>query len=114
MSKSAELKKQLNEAREYVVKLSTPQHFADRKPGYIHTLNVDTQIGFQASPSAQNYWKHKEFDAALAKVVRDQFSILAEAALAEMQSAYTEARISDKEGLLAALAEIEALEGDAA
>ncbi|MGF6208250.1 hypothetical protein [Pseudomonas frederiksbergensis] len=114
MSKSADLKKQLVEARGYIAKLTTAQHFDDRKPGYLHTLDISTQIGFQASPSAQNYWKHKEFDAALEVVIRAQFPALAAAAIELMDSKYTQARIADKDELLAALAEIQALEDDAA
>ena len=114
MSKSADLKKFYVDARSYIAKLAMPQHFSDRKPGYLHTLNIDTQIGFQAAPSDQNYWKHKEFDSALAQVIRDQFPALAAAAIDLMEKKYIQARIADKDALLAALAEIQAMEEDAA
>ncbi|MBX9404781.1 hypothetical protein K5E40_03710 [Pseudomonas baetica] len=110
MNKSAELSKQLVAARSYIAKLTTPQRFADRKPGYLHTLKVETQIGFQASPGDKNYWLDKEFDLALAQVIRNQFPELAAKAINLMDSTYTQARIADKENLLTALAEIEALE----
>lgn len=110
MNKSAELSKQLVAARGYIAKLTTPQHFDDRKPGYLHTLKVETQIGFQASPGDTNYWLDKEFDLALAQVIRNAFPALAAQAIDLMDSKYTQARIADKESLLTALAEIEALE----
>lgn len=109
---SAKLKKTYEAAVEYVNKIGKPEpHFCDdNSVGRLHVLKVQTEIGHQASPSATNYWKDADFDAALCRAVRLNFAMLANEALEMMRSDYEEKRISEKAELLAQLAEIEALE----
>lgn len=113
MSKSASLKRSLADARAYVGKVGRAQHhMLDGELGKVHSLSVKTEIHHQSSPGATNYWQDKDFDLALSKVIKHRFSELAASALALMQLEYKDARISEKESLLAQLAEIEALESE--
>jgi len=115
MSKAAKIKRDTEQAREYVAKVGRPQHhFGKDSVGDLRNLEIDTQIHHQESSGSTNYWKDAAFDVALAKVVRSRFAELAAAALDLMQSEYSVARISEKEALLAQLAEIESLEATAA
>lgn len=110
-NKSAQLKRNCSEAREYVAKIGKPEpHFRGGAVGRLHDLRVKTQICHQAAPSATNYWDDSNFDEALAEVVRRRFGELSREAIDLMESRYRESRITEKDALLAQLAEIEALE----
>ena len=111
MSKAANLKRAAEQAHEYVAKIGRPQHhFGGDCVGDLRSLAVKTEIHHQESSGSTNYWKDENFDSALARVVRGRFAELAAEALILMQSDYAQARIAEKESLLAQLAEIEALE----
>lgn len=110
-NKSAQMKRDCMEAREYVAKVGKPEpHFRDGSVGRLHALTVKTQVCHQAAPSATNYWDDTNFDEALAEVVRRRFEELSREAIDLMESRYRESRIAEKDALLAQLAEIEALE----
>lgn len=110
-NKSAQMKRDYMEAREYVAKVGKPEpHFRDGSVGRLHDLMVKTRVCHQAAPSATNYWDDTNFDAALAEVVRRRFGELSKEAIDLMESRYRESRIAEKDALLAQLAEIEALE----
>lgn len=107
---AAQMKKAHANAVDYIGKIGRAEpHFRDGG-GKISTLTVKTGICHQAAPSATNYWDDKDFDEALTAVIRAEFGALAAAALALMDHKYKAARIAEKANLLAALAEIEALE----
>lgn len=111
MAQAEVLKRALTDATNYVSKIGAPEpHFRPTTYGRLHSLTVKTQICHQASHAATNYWDDKNFDAALACVIGENFSALAASALALMASNYAKARVAEKESLLAQLAEIEALE----
>lgn len=111
MSNAEVWKRKLANATEYASKVGKREHF-DREPniGRLHECNVKTQICWQGSPGAQNYWNDAEFDKALGMVIRSRFRELAGEALALMQREYKAAFIAEKGELLAKLAAIEALE----
>jgi hypothetical protein len=113
-SNSKDLRDQLRIATEYVGKIGKPEHhFQPVTHGRLTKLVVTTEIGHQQSPSAQNYWNSAFFDAALAEVIRENFSDLSVQALELMAYKFKAARIAEKDHLLAQLAEIEALESAA-
>ncbi|NKF57515.1 hypothetical protein GO299_04706 [Ralstonia solanacearum] len=114
MSKSKELKQQLEAARTYTGKIGRAEpHFRNGSVGRLHLLSVSTKIAHQESTGAQNYWEDAKFDCALAAVVSKRFAELAAEALALMEDNYKQQFISEKSELLAKLAEIEALESAA-
>jgi len=98
------------DAKEYVQKVGRREHHVQPSFGSLHMVSIETQVCYQASPGATNYWQTPAFDDALARVVRARFSELAEQAIALLWGDYTKARIAEKDALLAQLAEIEALE----
>jgi hypothetical protein len=113
-SNSKDLRDQLRVATEYIEKIGKPErHFNPVSYGSLTKVVVTTEIGHQQSPSAQNYWNSAYFDAALAEVVRKNFSNLSAQALELMADKFKAARIAEKDHLLAQLAEIEALESAA-
>jgi hypothetical protein len=108
---SAKLKQAHDSSVEFVSKIGRREpHLTSF--GKIHRLDISTEITHQESPSARNYWKDADFDAALAEVVRRRFHNLASEALALMHTKYVQKRISEKGALLAQIAEIEALESE--
>ncbi len=110
---SKKLKQAHEAAVEYIAKIGRAEpHFRGDATagGRLHSVKVETQIYHQASPSAQNYWNDKDFDAALCRAVRANFAMLTNEALALMHADFVKKRISEKDALLAALNEIEALE----
>ena len=114
MEKVAKLKRAAEKAREYIAKIGRPQHhFGGDSVGDLRSVAVNTEIHHQESSGSTNYWKDADFDNALARVVRRRFAELAKEALDLMETEYAQARIAEKESLLAQLAEIEALEAAA-
>ena len=113
MSTTANLKRALHEAIDYVGMVGKNQPHLN-SVGKLHTLTIATEINFQHQPSTTNYWKNSAFDVALGMVVRKRFNELAGEALALMGADYKKAVLSEKDALLAKLAEIEALEKEAA
>ncbi len=107
--KADELKRQWKSACEYVSKYGQPEPHL-RSVGKLHRVDVETEICHQDSPSAQNYWKDLNFDAALDEVIKARFRELAKAALEVMEERYKAALVAEKDQLLARLAEIEAIE----
>lgn len=107
------LAQRLADARLYIDKIGKPEPHLSGSVGRLVGIGIQTEICHQERPSATNYWKDGHFDAALSLVVQKQFPQLAEAAIALMQLNYEQARIAEKESLLAQLAEIEALEAKA-
>lgn len=115
MSKAKELKKKIALAKEYVGKIGRPEHhFRPVTYGRLHSLSISTQIHHQESTGATNYWADKAFDTALAAVVSNRFPELAADAIALMERECNQALVAEKDELLARLAEIEALEKEAA
>ena len=105
-----ELKRDYDAAARYVSLLKTPQpHFSGSPVGVLHTVNVETQIGHQASPGAQNYWKNRHFDGALARVIARRFEELAAQALDDLRQRVNLSMADEEDELLARLAEIRAL-----
>ncbi|WP_419204353.1 hypothetical protein [Bordetella trematum] len=114
METAAQLKRAAADAHTYIGKIGRAQHhFGPDAAGSLHNLKVETQVHHQESPGATNYWNDRAFDAALARVIRQNFAPLAQAALDLMDADYKAARIAEKQSLLAQLAEIEALEAEA-
>lgn len=111
--KTAQANTALQKATQYVAKIGRVEaHFTPYTYGKLQSLEIGTQICHQESHSAQNYWKCHEFDGALEEVVREQFADLAKLAILKLQKAYSAARLAEKDGLLAQLAEIERIEND--
>jgi hypothetical protein len=109
--KPPQLKYAAAQAAAYVNKVGRAErHFSPTTYGKISILTVKTQICHQESSGATNYWDDKEFDIALAAVIKSEFALLSEKALTLMSKQYASARIAEKSSLLAQLAEIEALE----
>lgn len=109
-----ELKRDYDAAARYVSLLKTPHpHFDGGPTGAPHSVSVETQIGHQASPGAQNYWKNHYFDAALARVIADRFEELAAQALGDLRNRLNQSMIDEEGELLARLAEIRALKARA-
>lgn len=112
--KTNELKRDYDSAARYVGLLKTPQpHFDGSPTGVLHSVRVETQIGHQASPGAQNYWKNHCFDAALARVIAGRFEELAVQALSDLRNRLNQSMIDEEGELLARLAEIRALKAQA-
>lgn len=107
-----ELKKQWKDARAYVNKVGEIEPHL-QSVGKLHKLLVTTEVAYQDSPGAQNYWKDAIFDAALADVIKSCFPQLAHHALSLMQTKYEDALRAEKGALLARLAEIQAIEEQA-
>lgn len=107
--KTDELKKKWESAKEYVAKIGKPEPHL-RSVGKLHSVDVITQICHQASPSATNYWKDMDFDAALDRVIMARFQELANVALEVMEEAYKEALLAEKKHLQERLAAIQAIE----
>lgn len=99
-----------NDAKAYIEKIGKREHFEQVSHGRLGKVSVETQICYQGSPGATNYWNTPAFDDALGRVIRSRFTELAEQAIALLWADYTKARITEKDALLAQLAEIEALE----
>lgn len=113
-TKSDELKRDYDSAARYVNLLKTPQpHFDGSPTGVLHSVRIETQIGHQASPGAQNYWKNHYFDAALARVIAGRFEELAAQALSDLRNHLNQSMIDEEDELLARLAEIRALKDQA-
>lgn len=113
-TKADELKRDHDNAARYVSLLKTPQpHFDGSPTGVLHSVRVETQIGHQASPGAQNYWKNHYFDAALARVIAERFEELAAQALGDLRNRLNQSMIDEEDELLARLAEIRVLKDQA-
>lgn len=107
----SELRANLDTAEKYISKIGREQsHFRDGSVGRLSAVSITTQIAHQESHADQNYWACPTFDAALTKVISAEFTRLSCLALAEMAREYRDAAIAQKDGLQAALAEIESLE----
>lgn len=102
------------EAKEYVAKIGKAQpHFGNQDTGgYLHTLQVSTQIGWQGSSGGTNYWKDQNFDTAFAAAVRERFRELRDDALDRMHKAATDALVAEEEALRARLERIEAIKAE--
>jgi len=112
--KTDELKREYDIAAHYVSLLKKPQpHFDGSPVGKLHTINVETQIGHQASHGAQNYWRSKIFDVALAEVIARRFEELAAQALDDLRQRVNLSMADEEDELLARLAEIRALKAQA-
>lgn len=104
------------DAVEYVGKIGRAQpHFRDQdNGGYLHTLNVQTQIGWQESTGSTNYWKDQNFDFALSSAIRENFQMLRDAALAKMHKAATDALVAEENDLRTRLDRIAAIKAEQA
>ena len=99
------------EAVKYIDKIgATPHHFMDGSVGEISKLKVSTEINHQGSPSSTNYWSSTAFDDALSEVIKQHFSVLAQAALDLLKKKADESLIAEKVKLQERLAKIEELE----
>jgi len=108
-----ELKRAVECARGYIGKIGRQQpHSPNGSVGKMTTLIISTEICYQERVGGTRYWGCNEFDVALAKIIRVQFSDLSKAALDLMEQEYKTARIAEKASLQAKLAEIEALEAE--
>jgi hypothetical protein len=108
-----ELKKRWKMACDYVAMHGKTEPHLPGSVGKLHNVEVETEIGYQAAPSEKNYWKSAYFDEALEKVVKARFPELAKAALEVMEGQFKAALVSEKDQLLARLAEIQAIEEQA-
>jgi hypothetical protein len=110
-----QLKKAHADAVIYAGKIGRAQrHYSSGIFGRLSKLVVQTEVNHQENPSDTNYWEDKNFDEALTSVIRNNFADLAKKTIELMALQYTTSRIAEKEGLIAQLAEIEALENEAA
>ena len=115
MSRADDLRKAHRQAAERIAKIGRPErHFTPTSFGGLTSVTVKTTIGHQERPSATNYWEDDNFDAALAIVIKRQFTQLAEAALLLMKLQADEALVSEKTALLERLAQIESIEAGGA
>ena len=76
--------------------------------GRLHCVEVKTTIHFQPSDGARNYHDCKEFDAALAKVVRNHWKQLSQEAIEALQAQERVAAASAREAVERMLADINA------
>ena len=99
------------EAVKYIDKIGAPQHhFRDGSVGKLSNLKISTEINHQRSPSATNYWTNADFDLVLSEVIKQHFSVLAQAALDLLKKKADESLIAEKVKLQERLAKIEELE----
>lgn len=108
--KTEELKKAWEDAKEYVGKYGRAEHHLLGSVGNLHRVDVTTEICHQESPSAKNYWKDTNFDAALDEVIKGRFPDLAQEALAILRKRYENALLAEKKLLTERLAQIQAIE----
>jgi len=108
--KADDLKRQWIDAAKYADKVGKREPHLSESVGRVHRVDVTTEICHQESPSAQNYWKDTNFDAALDEVIKRRFRDLADEALSLMRKRYEDALRAEKDQLLARLAEIQAIE----
>lgn len=109
MTKANELKKQVKDAKEYIGYIGRVQNHL-KSAGKLSSLSVNTEINYQHNTGTTNYWKDKNFDAALSKVISQRFSELAKQAIELMEADAKAAIVAEKEALLERLAEIERIE----
>ena len=113
MKDTEALYKQYENAVKYIQKIGAPQfHFRDGSVGRLSSFSVTTEICHQQNSGDTNYWKDSWFDATLSLVVKRNFQMLAEQALAIMKNAAENSLIDEKEALIARLKKIEEIEGE--
>jgi hypothetical protein len=106
MARADDLRHKLEQATIYIERIGKSEPHLSTS-GRLASVNVTTEVCHQNSPSAQNYWKNADFDAALAQVIREQFPSLSFDALALMRKDAYAALVDEESSLRARLAEIE-------
>mgnify|MGYP006171373849 CR=1 FL=1 len=104
------LTRDLAQSKELISKIGEPQpHFRDGSVGKLHEIQVKATIHHQAYSGATNYHTHQKFDEYLARVVKAQFTTLANAAIELMQMDYEESMKKEEVFIRERLAQIESL-----
>lgn len=100
----------LRAAEQYMALIGKPQRTTFPGKGRLHSINVSTQVYHQETEGAKNYHNCKEFDSALAGVIRNNFPALRDEALRKLKDDVSRTGTAARESVESMLAEIDEYE----